>query len=71
VSLGRLVGMVVGMKVMSVGGMGMVRRLLVSTAFMVLRCFLVMMGRVFMVFGGLHVMLRSLLGHGCSLLLIV
>jgi hypothetical protein len=63
VTLGRLVGVVVGMQVMSVRHVGVVRGLLVRTAFMVLCCFLVMMGRVFEVFGGLPVMLCSLLRH--------
>jgi hypothetical protein len=63
VALGRLLGMVAGMKVVPVRHMGMMRRLLVRPGLMVLRGFLVMAGGVLEVFGRLLMMFRSLLRH--------
>jgi hypothetical protein len=66
VNLGRLVGMVVGVKMVGVREVGVERRLFVRARFVVPRGFLVMTGSVFEVFGSLRVMLRRFLGHGSS-----
>jgi hypothetical protein len=49
--------MVFGVAGMTVGGMGVVRRLLMIAGFMVLGGFTVMLGGMLVVFGGLGVML--------------
>jgi len=63
VALGRLFGMVAGMKVVPVRDVRMMRRFLVRPRLMVLRRLLVMAGGVLKMFGSLLVMFRSLLGH--------
>ena len=65
-ALGRLVGMVVGVKMVGVREVGVVRSLFVRARFVVPCCFLVMTGSVFEVFGSFRVMLRRFLGHSSS-----
>jgi hypothetical protein len=69
VTLRRLVGVVVGMKMMGVCSVSVVRRLLVLTRLVVLGCFLVMTGSMFVVFSSLRVMLCGPLRHDLSLVL--
>ena len=52
----RLGMMLLGMAGMAVGGVGVVRRLLVIAGLMMPGSFAVMLGRVFVVFGGLVMM---------------
>jgi len=59
------------MKGMSSGRVSVVCRLLMLSAFVVLRCFPMVMGGMGMMLGRLLVMFRSFLGHRFSLLLFV
>jgi hypothetical protein len=63
VALRRLLGMVAGMEVVTVGHVGVMRGLLVGSSLVVLRGFLVVTGGVLVVLGSLLMMLRSLVGH--------
>ena len=55
--------MVFGMAGVSVGGMGMMRRLLVIAGLVVLRRFTMMLGRVLMMLGGFPMMFGALFRH--------
>jgi hypothetical protein len=66
VTLRRLVGMVVGMKMMGVRHVSVMRGLLVGASFVVPCCFLVVAGSVFEMFGSLRMVLRRFFGHGSS-----
>jgi hypothetical protein len=66
VMLGGFLGVVRRVHVVTMRQMGMMRRRLVITCVVVRRSFPVMVGRMFMVIGGLRMMMRSFLRHdGC------
>jgi hypothetical protein len=64
----RLGMMLLGMAGMAVGGMGVMRRLLVIAGLMMFGGFAVMLGRVFVMFGGLVMMVLDacVVAHVCS-----
>lgn len=65
VVLGRFFRVMRRIGLMSLGYLGMVRRLFMIASFVMLGGFPVVIGRVLMMIGGFSVVVRSFLRHGC------
>jgi hypothetical protein len=65
VVLGRFLGVMRGMGMMSLRYLGVVRGFFVIAGFVMLGSFPVMIGRVLMMIGGFRVVMCSFLRHGC------
>ena len=63
VALGRFTGVMRRMQMMPMGNMRMMRRQFVFASTVMLRCFAMMLRRVFMVFSGFRVMFFKFLWH--------